>query len=895
MNSKYCDGHFQSRKTIFKDRSNEKNLEFLNPFLNADEAKVDKSDVQADRKATAKMHDSWFTRESEFLSKIPKATQFDKHIKCVSSTRIEPTPLILAEPVTPSPEKKVLKDSKQPEALSSPKKKKASSKDLPENQVDFEDFEQPGEKKIKKKKKKSKDLPSGGDDTLQLDELGSGKKKKKTKKKTKLDLEAMGPEELEEVIKRKTKKLIASELLIAAEKKKQKKNKKQKKEQRAIENKEDEEGLGANKEFDDCPMSNVEAGSGYESDRSRARERRNKSPLSTAIPTHPPPVNEFSSKLMSMAGYRDSSSESKRGSRGGGDELMPPSPKSSPKLRLRSPPRSGSKRRSPSPPPAKSDRHRHPSDRPSRRPTHQRSPSPSFEHQLPPQYNARTDVPGPGSRRVGGPRTPSPKMHQKSPRRQHQGPRTPPPGPRSPSEPHHSPDLEQQHLHHGAARDRGEYLPPRDERQQSPWRPSSPGGFRPRSPPPVHSYHHRDRRYSRSPSPPGSRRRVPPPLSSGRHRHRGASPLPRHYRSPSPPPYGRSHRHRRSPPPPPASFGRHSSPRSAIIGGVSPPRSRIDETYYFRDDREGNFQDHSIPDSTISDAELLASRRSVPSNYSESNSVPKYPGGINSSQISRHHSNQQSEFSSSPKRLSLDERLEKEHGIKVQEEQAAAAAAAAQQHHRGEEHQPDFSRPPPGYALGAGTDRSKRHSASNFQSGRYPSYPPEVPAASSVVPPPQAVINPPPMDTPEEGRLVRVGNMLQIVPDSKPPAAAPVPPPPAQQQQQQPQPLPPTEGNTASALMKKMEDMKKKKDAERRMKREQRMAERMQQHQDGNVAEINNSELENVSRGTKVGRILETIEREEEEDLEAKEAKLLQEAICSVPEMDADEGIIISL
>lgn len=38
-------------------------------------------------------------------------------------------------------------------------------------------------------------------------------------------------------------------------------------------------------------------------------------------------------------------------------------------------------------------------------------------------------------------------------------------------------------------------------------------------------------------------------------------------------------------------------------------------------------------------------------------------------------------------------------------------------------------------------------------------------------------------------------------------------------------------------------------------------------------------------------RILETIEKEEEEDLEAREARLLEEAISSVPEMDEEEEV----
>ena len=74
----------------------------------------------------------------------------------------------------------------------------------------------------------------------------------------------------------------------------------------------------------------------------------------------------------------------------------------------------------------------------------------------------------------------------------------------------------------------------------------------------------------------------------------------------------------------------------------------------------------------------------------------------------------------SPKRPSLDERLEKELGIKVRQQETANGI-------------PDLSKPPPGYGV--------------------------------QVPIQQVFEQTPPPPEPENQRLVRVGNMLQIVPE----------------------------------------------------------------------------------------------------------------------------------
>ena len=187
-------------------------------------------------------------------------------------------------------------------------------------------------------------------------------------------------------------------------------------------------------------------------------------------------------------------------------------------------------------------------------------------------------------------------------------------------------------------------------------------------------------------------------------------------------------------------------------------------------------------------------------------------------------------MSASPKRPSLDERLEKELGIKMQ---------------------PDFSRPPPGYLPALAPQQQKQQQRLEpFPVAAHHLPPPPKPAINVLPPPPQhhqliqqqppphhlpqqqqqpPILQPPPRDAPEEGRLVRVGNMLQIVPDEEgevkaAAAATPVPAPP---------PPPPDGGavnpeTDAEALMRRMEEMKRKKEIERRLKREKRMAERMQ-------------------------------------------------------------------
>jgi hypothetical protein len=410
-----------------------------------------------------------------------------------------------------------------------------------------------------------------------------------------------------------------------------------------------------------------------------------------------------------------------------------------------------------------------------------------------------------GPPRPSGPRTPSPAPRSRT------GPRTPSPRPKSP--PAASPQRYQR--------------PPSPPMQRR----------RSRSPSPRYRGRTSPRRGRSSPPPRGSPsrggRRSPSPLSPNRSRLRSPSPRYRRPRSP-----GYRGRGGRSPSP--------GSPRYS--------RSRYSDSSSFRLER-------SVADSTISDADLLRP------NFLMDPSIPPPVGGAyyppDAAGLLSDGFRQ-----NSPKRPSLDERLEKELGIKVRDDLGQV---------------PDLSRPPPGYPRHLGV-----------KLGHVPQY--QTPNA----------------DPKEEGRLVRVGNMLQIVPEqtsvprkvspkpvaviSTPPTTTTastliVPPPKAA--------IVPVvaaqEESKAKELMRKLEEQKKKKEAEKRQRREQRLAEQQKKQLTEAAAaaaaaaatlvdpvEVNNGEKE--QKAAKAGRILETIEREEDQ-----EARILAEAITSVPEDDNDD------
>ena len=205
------------------------------------------------------------------------------------------------------------------------------------------------------------------------------------------------------------------------------------------------------------------------------------------------------------------------------------------------------------------------------------------------------------------------------------------------------------------------------ERTRSPGRGTSPPSDRRRSP------------YRGRPRTP-ERRRPTTPVSPGR-KGKAGSPRARSDYSPDGRKAGSpSSRRNRSPP---YSPGR-SSPDWRRRGPVSPGRPRYPRTPPYSpgyrprsrspyDRRRGDSPDRrrrysprrrqNVPDSTISDAELARQMPPPGHNYNKFRQLS--PG-----------------YSDSPKRLSLDERLEREHGIKIDQDRLASL---------------DFSRPPPSF------------------------------------------------------------------------------------------------------------------------------------------------------------------------------------------------------
>ena len=391
---------------------------------------------------------------------------------------------------------------------------------------------------------------------------------------------------------------------------------------------------------------------------------------------------------------------------------------------------------------------------------------------------------------------------------------------------------------------------------QGPRTPSPRGRSGPRTPPsgsvPIHG-HLRSR--SRSPvyskgrhlGRPSSRRSPSPPPRSGRggspRSGRGGSPRSgRSYRSPSP---GRYHHNY---PPPPHSLSPHY--RRSRYGPPSPASFRLER---------------SVADSTINDADLMQ-HSSALSRTSSGAPLPLHDDLFHSSAIAGAIPR-----TNSPKRPSLDERLEKELGIKVAERPNSGLPPT------------DFSKPPPGYPP--------------ILNKTMPTQLPPIP--SMVTQPPES---PKPEDQPNQ-RLVRVGNMLQIVPESvlkeKPlakassPAATPanipkIVPVPLQHLQQQPpmaseQPqkmtseIPPNrlneEDSVKNELLRKLEEQKRRKEAERRQRREQRLK-KLEEPETQQQPETQQLSASGGSSGGK--RILEELDKEE--------ARILAEAMTSVPE-----------
>ena len=311
-----------------------------------------------------------------------------------------------------------------------------------------------------------------------------------------------------------------------------------------------------------------------------------------------------------------------------------------------------------------------------------------------------------------------------------------------------------------------------------------------------------------------------------------------------------------------------------------------------------------MADSTINDADLMRPYGSSNDPYYASLDAVSAGGLIADT-------NRQN----SPKRPSLDERLEKELGIKMGDGGADI---------------PDFSKPPPGYPAVRLIPQASvsPHVMPGAKLGHIPSYSQQEnkSTAASIGGLEAAAA----VGVDAAGRHLRVGNMLQIVPNAeqqkqhlgdhnKPskhspkPVVSPMAPNSAFV-------LQPSAASSAAQeeikakelLRKKLEEQKKQKEAERRLRREQRLAELQKKEleaeqnkkaaaaaseavQDPNFSRENKkqsgtgsssnsstSSSNNNSSSTNSGRILETIEREEEDH----EARILAEAMTSVPDDD---------
>ena len=237
----------------------------------------------------------------------------------------------------------------------------------------------------------------------------------------------------------------------------------------------------------------------------------------------------------------------------------------------------------------------------------------------------------------------------------------------------------------------------------------------------------------------------------------------------------------------------------------------------------------------------------------------------------------------SPKRPSLDERLEKELGIKMGDDI------------------PDLSKPPPGYPprIASTSSTSAASPTINIMPGaklgHIPSYTKENSGKSA--------------DQDSNRGHLRVGNMLQIVPSNsdsieKSTSSRPSP---KTSSTASPMTMVPVvalagerqlasvqeESKAHNELLKRLEEKKKQRELEKKQKREQRLLEAAKRHEneisrENSELQQNNSENSTTKSSTKSsGRILETIEREEDH-----EARILAEAMTSVPEEDAFEDML---
>merc|ERR1719369_1601392 len=242
----------------------------------------------------------------------------------------------------------------------------------------------------------------------------------------------------------------------------------------------------------------------------------------------------------------------------------------------------------------------------------------------------------------------------------------------------------------------------------------------------------------------------------------------------------------------PYSPDRDRRPRSPERRPHSPARRRFSPSYDPRD--------RSLPDSTISDADL-ARQMPPPSLHYKYKQFPPLASPAHTG------------YSDSPKRLSLDERLEREHGIKIEHEQTPPM---------------DFSRPPPGFP------------------SVQPHYPPAMLPSG-----PQQHVTPLPFST-------GLPAMMPTYDDSAPPTPVKGPPYPGTQKvaNEKEQAI-----IAAQAVASKLQEMQAAIEDERKKKKEQKMAERMAQMDAAKKEKVLENKVVPVKATT--GRIFDEVEKQE--------------------------------
>jgi len=303
-----------------------------------------------------------------------------------------------------------------------------------------------------------------------------------------------------------------------------------------------------------------------------------------------------------------------------------------------------------------------------------------------------------------------------------------------------------------------------------------------------------------------------------------------------------------------------------------------------------------LPDSTISDAELA--RQMPPPSHRHLGRLP----GLNSPQIGQ--------YGASPKRLSLDERLEREHGIKVEPEPPMNLHGPPIGHHGAPL---DFSRPPPGFPggppgpppygpVGVGQGQGGNqvahgapggggggvHQGASQESNRAVAFPTH--NSGGVL---KAVQ--PHTSTP----VLATGSLPATIPtydDSSPvKSAAPAAGGSRAQVEKEAATL------AAQAVASKLQEMQVAKEEERRKRKEQKMAERLAaQLTEVAVDDTGKKKEEEVRTGT--GRILDMVEKQEqhkeelgEEDPSKKKDMEGKGGRKKKKERDANSPLLITL